>query len=338
MDDHKFILFNPKARIGAVSEMSLLITNQIFKERPLSIKKWKEFKGYHKVGWNDPNNQPQESRPVNYLIISEFIRANNYFSYDHFNLPHIECFWLDHSTDISANMHLHDDTVPNGLGIQDSTSQQQYGKNYPIKPRLIREGQSFTTLQPQLLDRIISLRKLLIEKSNLALEVSWFFDFRSLVNDAISLLDITLNQIYIKAEYDPLPHWKFDLEKLGSKVNRRFEDKLRWIYQISGRNLNAESQMTNVNCLRKLRNHLMHFDPPSLVFTVEEATTWLNQLIDVGYLLIKMRQAIGVEVSLPLIHLILQREALFNPLLHSAARLPINRIDGDYASSIWKNE
>jgi hypothetical protein len=63
----------------------------------------------------------------------------------------------------------------------------------------------------------------------LALTTEWFLDLRTLVSDTVSLVEITLNQLYLKAEYDPLPGWKFDREKLGNRHGRRFKDKLAWV-------------------------------------------------------------------------------------------------------------
>jgi len=112
---------------------------------------------------------------------------------------------------------LFDHTAPEGLMIADAISQQQYGKNYPIVPKLKSEGHSFTTLQPQLLNRIMQLRNEVVNKSSLALEDGWFFDLRTLLNDSVSIVEITLNQFYIKAEYDPLPSWNFDSQRLGER-------------------------------------------------------------------------------------------------------------------------
>ncbi len=129
-------------------------------------------------------------------------------------------------------------------------------------------------MQSQLITRVIKSRTKLIESSNLALTDDWVFDFRTLVNDVISLIDITLMQFYIKAEYDPLPGWKFDKDIVGEKYGRRIADKFKWIHEITGNHfpMNATKEMKSFESLRKLRNHLMHFDPPSLVILLEETT------------------------------------------------------------------
>ena len=114
-------------------------------------------------------------------------------------------------------------------------------------------------------------------------------------------------------------------------------EKFRWIYEITGNHfpMNATKEMKSFENLRKLRNHLMHFDPPSLVILLEETTCWLNQVIDVGFFLIKMREAIGIDLSVHLINFILQNEAVFNPEPHFSKRLPINSKKAGYLSSCW---
>ena len=49
----------------------------------------------------------------------------------------------------------------------------------------------------------IKARKTLVDNSQNALHYEWVMDLRALINDTIALLEITLNQIYIKAEFYP---------------------------------------------------------------------------------------------------------------------------------------
>lgn len=333
-NNHQYIIFSNTPRTGSVSEASLLITNQLFNTN-YSINQWRKDRNLYNLHSKDHANNDISSKPVNYRKISEFIRDNGYIDSKSFNLPEVKCFWLDSTLDAKINFHAHDHTAPEGLTIADGFTKQIYGDEYPITPKLIREGHTFTTLQPQLMSRIVRLRSRLINKSNEALSDDWFFDLRTLISDGISLLEITLHQIYIKAEYSPLPNWTFDNEKLGVRYGRKFEDKLGWIYKISGKHLGGEAYLKSVNNLRELRNHMMHFDPPTLVITLEEATIWLNQIIDIGWLLVKIRKAIGAEISYQLINFILQKEAIFNPESRFSNRLPIGIGNADYDSCRW---
>ncbi len=330
---HKFIVFSEKPKLGMVTLASSLIVNHYFKSK-LSIEKMRKDKRLAKVNWETPNGEKKVSKPINYSIISGYVRLKGKFNSMEFNLPRMDCFWLDHSLDMKVNFQITDETGT--FGLVSGIPQQQYGKNYPVEPKLSREGNLFTTFQPQLVSRIIRLRANLIENSELAFTDDWIFDLRSLINDTISLLDITLNQLYIKAQYDPKPNWKFDTGKLGLRHGRRLNDKLKWIYHISGKHLNIESHKSILESLKNIRNHLMHFDPPSLVITVEEATGWLNDLIDIGVILINIRQAIGVEVSEGLINFILQKQAIFMPKNLNELRKPVG-VDAteDYKSSTW---
>ena len=337
MSVHKYIVYDEKPRVGANTYVAFKIIEYYFKSQQ-TRKKWKRDKKLYHINWSDGNKKKQQSVPLNYLDVAEYIREYGYFDFRAFNLPPMECFWLDRSLDVSINFHKFDHTGPNGLSIFDGFTQQQFGESYPVKPKLNREGRSFTTLQPQLLNRIRKLRDRLVDNSNNAIDDDWFFDLRSLISDTLSLVEITLTQFYIKAEYDPLPTWNFNKEVVGDKHGRRFEDKLGWIFKITGNHLNAEPYMPSFTKLRELRNHFMHFDPPSLVVTIEEATIWINYVIDVGYLLIKMREAMGVEVSISLLNFILQKEAIFNPEQHFRKRLPIGTGNADYESSTWPKE
>ena len=222
------------------------------------------------------------------------------------------------------------------MGIISGLPQQQFGARYPIKPKLEREGHLFTTIQPQLVSWIITQRKKLIDHSDNALTLPWVFELRSLIGDTISLIDVTLTQLYIKAEYDLPTGWVFDKAKLGERHGRRLNDKLKWVHQITGENLNIEQERTNLEVLRKLRNHLMHFDPPSLVITIEEATTWLNQILDVGQILFKIRRALKVPPSTELLNFLLQPEAQFHPRNMLPARSIVGtKPDADYSSTTW---
>jgi hypothetical protein len=333
LNQHQYIILSDKPRPGSISEASLLVSNQAFNKK-MSIAQWRKDKQLYNIHGKDIANNDITSLPINYLEIAKFIRENGHFDSEIFKLPVFKCFWLDSTLEAKINWHTHD-TEEEILTIADGFTKQIYGEDYPITPKLTREGHTYTSLQPQLLERVIRYRIKLINNSVDALTDDWFFDLRTLISDTISLIEITLHQIYIMAQYNPLPGWKFDLDKLGVRHGRKFEDKLGWIYKISGNHLNAELYVGSVNNLRELRNHMMHFDPPSLVITIEEATNWLNQIIDVGWLLIKIRKAMGAELSVPLINFILQKEAIFNPEPHFANRLPIGSGNGDYKSSTW---
>ncbi|MGZ4160817.1 MAG: hypothetical protein ACXVNF_08500 [Neobacillus sp.] len=332
---HQYIAFDNKLRTGVNSETAFMIVEYLFKNHQ-TRKKWRDDKTlYYIVGVDDGGNEVK-SIELNYRRISEFIRLHGTFDRLHFNLLAMECRWMDSSLDYTINWHRFDDTGTKAISIFDGYNEQNYGKAYPIDPELDREGRSFTSLLPILIRRIIKMRISLINNSHLALTGNWFLDLRTLISDTISIIEITFNQIYIKAEFDPMPGWIFDKEKLGERHGRRFNDKLKWIYQISGNTVDAEPFMKSCNNLREVRNHLMHFDPPSLVITIEEMTIWLNEVIDVGYLLIQIRKTIGVNISFDLINFILQKEAIFVPEPQYSKRIPLSAGTAGYRSTVWR--
>lgn len=334
---HQFIEFETSPTTGMNTFSSFLVVNHYLAFEKQTRAKWKKDKRKFTVNWTGNNGDQKHSIPLNYLSIAKFIRENEYFDASAFNLPLLECFWLDHSLDIKLNFHMSDNTGT--LGLVSGVPQQQFGERYPIKPKLEREGHLYTAFLPQLLNRIINLRTRLINGSENAESDEWVFELRTLIVDTISLLEISLNQFYIKAEYDPLGFWDFKKEVVGERHNRRLSDKLKWVYQISGNFLNIEQELKSLNTLRELRNHMMHFDPPSLIVTFEEASNWLNSIIDIGHILVKIRQAIGVEMSSSLIKLILQRKAKFQPRNIRPKRKKIsNEKLGDYYSSVWPTD
>lgn len=333
--NHKYIIYDEKPPIGFISQAAELVTKSYFDlVKPQPMKKWRKDRTLYQIHWTrEKDGARMTSANLNYLIIAEELRTNGKFDNGKFNIQPLGCLWLDTSLDMSQNFHFFDAGSTEALLIHDGTTKQQYGDNYPINPKLDREGHIFTTFQPALIKRIIKQRKSLIENSDTALFSDWILDLRSLINDSVSLVDINLNQLYNKAQYAPEPGWTFDQEKLGDKNNRRIKDKLKWVRQITGKSFDIEKEFVHFDNLRKLRNHLNHFDPPTLVVSIEEATQWLNDVLYVGQILIKMRHAINAPSSLLIIELICQKLAKFNPEPAFANRLPINGYG--YKTSTW---
>jgi hypothetical protein len=333
--NHKYLVYNENSPTGFISQAADFLTKAYFD--PIlkqTSKKWKTDIKTYTIHWTQPKtNAPMTSANLNYKIIAKELRTIGKFDCEKFNIQPMGCLWLDTSLDMSQNFHFFDPGNENALFMNDGVPKQQYGDNYPIKPKLDREGHIFTTFQPALIKRIIRQRKSLVETSDKALFSDWILDLRSLINDSVSLVDINLNQLYNKAEYAPEAGWIFDKEKLGVKNGRRIKDKLKWVRQISGRPFDIDPEFKRFDNLRKLRNHLNHFDPPTLVVTLEEAAEWLNDVLYVGQILIKLRQAISVPPSLLLIELMCQKEVKFNPEAAFSNRLPIT--DSGYKTSMW---
>lgn len=337
--NHKFLIFAKNPPKGFISQGATILTKFYLGSLQKSVKNWKKDKTLYEARWIHSKTKVQMvSKKISYLIFAQVLRDKACFDFNEYNLSPMECFWLDHSLDISINFHKHDDNATSAITINAAVPQQQYGEEYPIKPQLDREGHIFTSFQTQLLKKIINTRTLLVENSHQALSPDWVFDLRTLINDSISLIDITLNQLYNKAEYSPEPDWHFDVEKLGQKNNRRLVDKLKWVRTISGNTLNIEQELVRLNSLRELRNHLNHFDPPTFVLTLEEAANWLNDILYLGQVLIKIREALGVNCSNLLVDFISQKEVIFQPEEAFSKRLPLDSKINGYGSCLWPSE
>ena len=94
-------------------------------------------------------------------------------------------------------------------------------------------------------------------------KLSWFHGLRMLLNECVTIVDITLHQLYFKAEYGPRPAgWAFDPDKLVQRQGRRLTDKLNWLAKITGKPLDdARDEVASFVTLKDIRNHFSHFDP-----------------------------------------------------------------------------
>jgi hypothetical protein len=333
---HFYLKFDKAPLSGVNTDMSFVLVDFFLKSIGQSRKSWKKDNKTYKITWdNYYTNLIEESKPVNYKILAKHLRENFAYLPKTLNLPDLECLWLDKSVDISINFHKFDKGSNTALSVNDGTPQLQFGDKYPIKPSLDREGHFFTSFHPQLIKRIIKNRNELVENSDKALHYDWVLDLRTIINDTISLVDITLNQFYIKAEYLPEIGWNFNKEIVGERISRRLDDKFKWIRQITGKSFDYEPERESLKRLKEIRNHLNHFDPPSLVITIEEVANWLNDLIVIGLLLVRIRNTVGVPVSTDLINYVLQKKVVFNPEEAFKKRLPLSSERG-YYSSVWK--
>jgi hypothetical protein len=195
------------------------------------------------------------------------------------------------------------------------------GDSFPCVPQLDREGHAFNSFQTISQNLIVSLRSKLVNNSNAYSSGEWFQDLRSLITECVSLIDMTLHQLYWKAASSPLPGWAFKPERLGSRFGRRLQDKIGWVYQITGKPLNANEHLEAFIELKDLRNHLQHFDPPCFCYTMENVCDWLNKVHSVALLAWEMRRCMGSPLSVPLIRMLLSPVVEFAPLDPSARRI-----------------
>lgn len=334
---HKYFHFEDKRPEGRIPYATLILVEQYVGNKKLTANKWKADKSLSVVNW-EKDGEKIISDPINYSVILNYIKKHGQFNPYELKLPYISEHFIDVATSFGVTSHfLFNDTEPQN-GYQMWNNEMFLGDRYPITPRLNREGIVISSFFDAFIRRIIQNRVILVETSNSFFTHDWFFLFKDLVNDSISSIEIALHLIYNKARFDPFPNWSFDEQKLGSKYGRRFKDKLKWVYQISGNTLNIEKQQKSLFWLQELRNHLNHFDPPSFCMTMEECAATLNAVVDIGMVHLTIRKTLGLGASISLVNLVLQPTVIFKPEEKFSKRLLFNPQNEGYNTCRWPQE
>lgn len=210
--------------------------------------------------------------------------------------------------------------------------------NFPLIPTLESEGMVFSSFQNPIQNNILRLHAKLVRTSYAMLDnnvIEWVNDMRMLLNDSVSVVEITLHQLYFAAKYGLRQNWSFDEDLLGSRYGVRMKDKFRWIGQITGKPLdNAENEIRSFNFLKAIRNHFNHFDPPCFVISIDDAADWLNRIASIGHLLWKIREKLDAQLSRELLEIVLLRRVVIKPKLSMNKRLS-QRKGAGYSSSTW---
>ena len=267
--------------------------------------------------------------------LSEHMRDNRELDCAAIDLPRIECDWLDGMTAIAKP----DAPIATVTGDEYAkfALALPYGDGFPFTPCIDREGVAYRSLQVPIQRNIARLYQHLIDDSHLVvgMDGAWLTDFRMLINECVSAVDVTLHQLYFMAQYQGgALGFRFDEEKLGLRYGTRLRDKLSWVGRITGRPLDdAEHEVNSFIVLKDLRNHFNHFDPPCVAYTVEDAVSWLNRVPDVGRLLLKIRAKLNAQLNEALIAVIFLSPVRFNPR-SSDGRVP-QPTDVGYGSTDW---
>jgi hypothetical protein len=258
------------------------------------------------------------SKPFSAEQIRKHLITFRAFDHSTFNLPSPSSDWLDSSISITPGFHSCDS---NGQVVKFEIN-TQLGDRFPLKPRLDREGTAYTSFQIVLIRRLLELRESIVSESHRPSDIHWFQNLRTLMSEAVSLVENTLHQLFYKAQYDPLPGWIFDPKRLDKRPNKRLSDKLAWVHSITGKALDERDAVAALMRVKSIRNHLQHFDPPVFAFSMEECAVWLNDVAEVGYLAWCIRRNTGALPSTDLIRLILAPDVVFNPKDPSRRRAP----------------
>lgn len=315
----------------------MILIKQYGKGKKNSDSQWKKIKATFFVTWQKGKSEIK-SKPINYQIILNNIKVNGVFKPNLLDLPYLTEEFMDISTNTGLASHkLTPDSRPRA-NLLAWNRDQFLGENYPIKPALSREGIYIESFLENLIVRIIHYRNILVKYSNNFFSFDWIFTLRDLINDSISSIDIALHLTYNKAKYNPKSNWVFDEEQLGPKYGRRLNDKLKWIYQISGNNLNIEKYQNSLELIKELRNHLNHFDPPGFCLVGEECPEILNAVVDLAMIHIHIRKALNLACSVNLINWSLQKPVIFVPQSEFKKRTSFDKNSEGYNTCKWPSK
>jgi hypothetical protein len=329
---HRFLKFtNEKPFIVETNRLAAYIINAAGRTNH-SVSKLKKIKD---IQFELQINNQTKKGSISLEKFSEYMCLHRQLNVETFGIPKIECDWLDGLVGIAKP------DAPIATLNRDSFAAfslpMSFGSQFPLAPCIDREGVAYRTLQTPLQQNILRLFNKLVENSHLAvaLDFAWLNDFRMLLNDCVSVIDVTLHQLYFMAQYgDQSSKYLFNEEILGSRNQTRLKDKFKWIGKITGRPLdNAQKEIKSFIILKNLRNHLTHFDPPCFAYTIEDVAYWLNLVPDVGRLIWRIREKLRVQLNSSIIAIILLPPVEFVPI-DKETRVP-QPSDVGYGSTDW---
>lgn len=341
MRDHQFLQYIPRRKSSRVIRLVSLDLMNFFFQKSLSRTRWLKLPRHSIECYSDgrdPDGNPRRetwtSNSFGLRDLEQHIFETLGFESSAFNVFEPQSPWLDAVVDV-APIFPYVDKEGGALAFQ---APLPLGDEFPVVPRIDREGHIYTTLQVHLQKSAHSLRSNLVANSDDFHSIEWLNTLRIFVADMISLIDITLHHIYTKAQYAPLPGWNFDLDELGVRHGRRLRDKISWVRQITGTPLDdAEEELRAFHRLRQIRNHLQHFDPPCFGFTLEDVESWLNCASPIARLAWKIRKRVEAPLTPSLVALIVAPDVRFTPKNSTARRIPQPENVG-YRSTCWSTE
>lgn len=303
---HQFLTYNYTDNEELLRILSVEILNY-FSNKNLTRRKWKNIKPFT-IRYNIANGTIEKSKPISYHIIYEALKTKLVFDPFEFNLPVMQCHWLDYSLKYNFNFH-----PQPGFDFIDIKLDSVFGTANPVRYHIVEPTIVVTSMMGTLFKHIIKKRNELVHGSDQLYRLDWLLEFRNIVADAISLVDITFNQLHYKAEYNKLSGWNYDVTQLGDRFGRRLMDKFNWVHKITGGLLpDLAAEKKALENLKYLRNQLMHFDPAHFEIKLKDLSTYFNDIILIGSLIYKVRKTIKAEISSELILFMLQPTVNYN--------------------------
>lgn len=318
---HRFLQFSPvKPLTSEVSQLAAYVLNHFTGE--------KRSVGYYRK--HDPLTLTRDQKRVTFRFsdLVDHMQTSRLLDSVKFEFPKVLSEWLDSGVGVSKP----DAPIvaTDGSHFLEFCVPLPFGDSFPLTPSIDREGVALSSLQLQVQANIVRWFKALVEgdESPVNLDGNWLWNFRTLLNECVSIIDMTLHQLYFMAQYRGQERgWNFDLDKLGERHGRRLKDKLKWIGLITGHPLDdAEEEVKDFVVLKDLRNHLNHFDPPCFAYTMEDVVSWLNRVPGVGRLLWRIRDKCDTQLSPGVIELVLLPIVKFVPRDPTAPRVPQGKV------------
>lgn len=332
---HRYIDYSDCKPLIAESNKLLAYIINWYQKTDNSVSKLKKLRQFT-VTWKDKAGDHKGQFQFENFV--EQIRTKRTYPNSEYDLPDLKCEWLDSSMQIALPNQLGKD--PSGKGIT-LCLELPYGPTFPIKPAIDRTGIATTSFQGLINRNIVRQFHELITTSHEMLELNhlWLNRFRQLLNDLVSIVDVTLHQLYFMAEYRGTEKgWKFDAAKLGNRHGTRLKDKLKWIHAITGKALDdAQIELESFKKIKQLRNHFNHFDPPCFAITLPEIVEVLNLVPDIGRLLWKIRSKLGSQLSTQIVEIITLPVAVAKYTDPEAYQGPVPD-DVGYGSCLWPEQ
>jgi hypothetical protein len=296
---------------------------------------WKK-QGRASITWRDHSAAEHQSKPFSFDDVCIHLRETGSFDPGAFGLGPLLSPWLDGSVEISPRFHAPAvERRDVALTFYLPTS---FSESFPLHAQLDREGRAFSSLQLVLLKALSDVRRKLVTSSDeLFGGAEWLQNLFNYLNTAIACVDNTLHQLYYRAKYEAAKHpgWTFDEAMLGQPYRTRMRDKLAWVGQITGKPLdNCPVEISAFLRLKRVRNHLNHFDPPVLAFSIEDVADWLSVSSDIAKLLFQIRLRAGAPLCVPLVELLLAPAIRFVPFDPAKQRVP-QKAGVGYGSTTW---
>lgn len=340
-----------------VRELAKILMDQ-YTSKNLGVAKWRKHPRFV-IDWTDHHVKPSVQRQSIPLTFNEFVehlikfRAVRGTDLGVTSPERAQANWMD--ADVTWWGHYSPESDKQIAETLTVNAELKFGATFPVTPGIDREG--FMTSSPQLhlqLGLLQARARILKEAPAFVPQVinrergehaQFIFGgtpplaaLTEYLNLFVSIVDITLMQAYYGGCYaSGQTGLTFKPHLMGPATGRRVADKLKWVRLLSGKDLDARDEVKVFGQIKAVRNHIVHFDPPCFAATIEDVAGWLSALPDLGWLLIKIRQSLGVPITGPIVQMVLSPRIVPVARDPELIRHPQKETSG-YRSSTWKGE